>query len=148
MEGFFGDGGNMKRREAREQAFVLIFERIFNHDTTQQIIDAAGLADDIIVDEFAEKIAMGVEENEEVLNAQIEKNIRGWKMNRLSKVSLALLRLAIYEIMFVEDIPVSVSINEAVDLAKKYGGVDDAPFINGVLGSVVKGLENSGDKNA
>lgn len=138
----------MKRREAREQAFVLIFERIFNHDTTQQIIDAAGLADDIIVDEFAEKIAMGVEENEEVLNAQIEKNIRGWKMNRLSKVSLALLRLAIYEIMFVEDIPVSVSINEAVDLAKKYGGVDDAPFINGVLGSVVKGLENSGDKNA
>ncbi|HEX3039331.1 MAG TPA: transcription antitermination factor NusB [Caproiciproducens sp.] len=138
----------MKRREAREQAFVLIFERSINHDTTQQIIDAAGLADDTIIDEFAEKIAVGVEENEEALDAQIEKNIRGWKMNRLSKVSLALLRLAIYEIMFVEDIPVSVSINEAIDLAKKYGGADDAPFVNGVLGSVAKGLENSGDKNA
>ena len=61
-------------------------------------------------------------------------------MNRLSKVSLALLRLAIYELMFEAEIPVSVSINEAIDLAKKYGGSEDAPFINGVLGSVVKEL--------
>ena len=131
----------MKRREAREQAFVLIFERSINHDTTQQIIDAAILSSDTIIDEFAEKIAVGVEENEEVLNVQIEKNIRGWKMNRLSKVSLALLKLAIYEMMFVKDIPVSVSINEVIDLAKKYGGIDDASFVNGVLGSVAKELD-------
>lgn len=137
----------MKRREAREQAFVLIFERSINHDTTQQIIDAAGLSSDTIIDEFAEKIAVGVEENEDVLNAQIEKNIRGWKMSRLSKVSLALLKLAIYEIMFVKDIPISVSINEAIDLAKKYGGVDDPPFVNGVLGSVAKDQDDSGEKN-
>jgi len=133
----------MKRRDAREQAFVMIFERSINHDTTQQIIDAAGLSNDTIVDEFAEKIAVGVEENEEVLNVQIEKNIRGWKMNRLSKVALALLKLAIYEIMFVKDIPVSVSINEAIDLAKKYGGLDDAPYVNGVLGSVAKDWDDS-----
>jgi len=99
----------MKRREAREQAFVLIFERSINHDTTEQIIDAAGLSSDLIIDDFAEKIAVGVEENESVLDAQIEKNIRGWTMGRLSKVSLSLLRLAIYEMIFVKDIPISVS---------------------------------------
>ena len=130
----------MKRREAREQAFVLIFERSINHDTTEDIIDAAGLANDFIVDDFAEKIAVGVEEKEEILDAQIEKNIRGWKIERLSKVSRSLLKLAIYEMMFVEDIPISVSINEAIDIAKIYGGADDAPYVNGVLGSVAKVL--------
>jgi len=130
----------MKRREAREQAFVLIFERSINHDTTEDIIDAAGLANDFIVDDFAEKIAVGVEEKEEILDAQIEKNIRGWKIDRLSKVSRSLLKLAIYEMMFVEDIPISVSINEAIDIAKIYGGADDAPYVNGVLGSVAKEL--------
>lgn len=134
----------MKRREAREQAFVLIFERSINHDTTEEIIDAAGLSRDVIIDEFAEKIAVGVEENEVALDAQIQANIRGWKIDRLSKVSLSLLKLAIYEMMFVEDIPISVSINEAIDLAKKYGGADDAPYVNGVLGSVAKEL---GEKN-
>lgn len=131
----------MKRHEAREQAFILIFERSINHDSTEEIIDAAGLSSDLIIDDFAEKIALGVEKNEEILDTQIEKNIRGWKMNRLSKVALSLLRLAIYEMMFVEDIPISVSINEAIDLAKIYGGADDAPYINGVLGSVAKTLE-------
>lgn len=134
----------MKRREAREQAFVLIFERSINHDTTEEIIDAAGLSRDVIIDEFAENIAVGVEENEVALDAQIQANIRGWKIDRLSKVSLSLLKLAIYEMMFVEDIPISVSINEAIDLAKKYGGADDAPYVNGVLGSVAKEL---GEKN-
>lgn len=131
----------MKRHEAREQAFILIFERSINHDSTEEIIDAAGLSSDLIIDDFAEKIALGVEKNEEILDTQIEKNIRGWKMNRLSKVALSLLRLAIYEMMFVEDIPISVSINEAIDFAKIYGGADDAPYINGVLGSVAKTLE-------
>lgn len=131
----------MNRREAREQAFILIFERSINHDTTEQIIDAAVLSSDLEVSDFAEKIALGVEQNEEALDAQIEKNIRGWKMSRLSKVAFSLLRMAIYEMEYEKDIPISVSINEAVDLAKKYGGSDDAPFINGVLGSVAKELE-------
>lgn len=134
----------MKRREAREQAFILIFERSINHDTTQEIIDLAEMSSDVRIDEFSERLAQGVENNEAVLDEYIEKNIRGWKMNRLSKVSLALLRMAIYELIYEKDIPVSVSINEAIDLAKKYGGTDDAPFINGVLGSVAKTV---GEKN-
>lgn len=138
----------MKRREAREQAFILIFERSINHDTTEEIIDAAEMTEDVRIDEFAEKTAIGTERNEGILNTQIEQNIRGWKMNRLSKVSLSLLRLAIYEMMFENDIPISVSINEAIDLAKKYGGAEDAPFVNGVLGSVAKTLGETDDGSA
>lgn len=130
----------MNRREAREQAFVLIFERTINRDTTEQIIDSAVLSSDLDISDFAERIAVGVENNEEALDAQINQYIRGWKMSRLSKVAFALLRMAIYEMEFEKDIPISVSINEVVDLAKKYGGSDDAPFINGVLGSIAKEL--------
>jgi len=133
----------MNRREAREQAFILIFERTINHEATEQIIDSAVLSSDLVVSDFAEKIALGVENNEEALDAQIEKNIRGWKMSRLSKVAFSLLKMAIYEMEYEKDIPVSVSINEVVDLAKKYGGIDDAPFINGVLGSIAKELEKN-----
>ena len=131
----------MKRSEAREQAFALTFERPINRESVSRIIDAAGLSKDMIVDDFAARLA----EHEAEIDAQIEKNIRGWKMNRLSKVSLSLLRLAIYEILFEDEIPVSVSINEAVDLAKKYGTAEDAPFVNGVLGSVAKEF---GEKHA
>ena len=135
----------MKRSEAREQAFALTFERTINRESVSRIIDAAGLSKDMIVDDFAERLAEGAEQHEAEIDAQIEKNIRGWKMNRPSKVSLSLLRLAIYEILFEDEIPVSVSINEAVDLAKKYGTAEDAPFVNGVLGSVAKEF---GEKHA
>ena len=128
----------MKRSEAREQAFALTFERTINRESVSRIIDAAGLSKDMIVDDFAERLAEGAEQHEAEIDAQIE-------MNRLSKVSLSLLRLAIYEILFEDEIPVSVSINEAVDLAKKYGTAEDAPFVNGVLGSVAKEF---GEKHA
>ena len=128
----------MNRRDQREQAFILIFERTINNDTIAQIVENAGESRDLVLSAFAEKVATGVQDNEAVIDEKIEQNIHGWKMSR---VSLALLRLAIYEMMYEKEIPLSVSINEVVDLAKKYGGSEDAPFINGVLGSVAKELE-------
>ena len=118
-----------------------IFERTINNDTIAQIVENAGESRDLVLSAFAEKVATGVQDNEAVIDEKIEQNIHGWKMSRLSRVSLALLRLAIYEMMYEKDIPLSVSINEVVDLAKKYGGSEDAPFINGVLGSIAKELE-------
>ena len=125
----------MNRRKSREQAFILVFERSFSHDAIRSIVDTAETSEDVKIEEFAEKLAAGTEEHETELDAVIQKYIRGWTMSRLSRVSLALLRLALYEMKFEPDIPVAVSINEAVNLAKKYGGVEDAPFVNGVLGS-------------
>lgn len=79
----------------------------------------------------------GVVKNLEQIDEVIEKASKGWKLKRMSRLDLNILRLAVYEAKFVEDIPVNVAINEAVNLAKKYSG-DHAPaFINGVLGNIV-----------
>ena len=131
----------MKRRAEREQAFILLFERTVNQETTEQIIENAALSRDMEISDFAMHIAKGVEANEAEIDAKIESSTLGWKINRLSKVSLALLRLAVYEMLYEADIPVSVSINEVIDLAKKYGVKEDASFINGVLGTVAQGLD-------
>lgn len=131
----------MTRREAREQAFCILFEQAVTGEKVDEVLHAASEARDLIPDPFAEEVAVGVEEHLEEIDTAIKGNIRGWNIQRLSKVTLALLRLAVYEILFDKAIPESVSINEAVELAKKYGGEDDAPYVNGVLSSVVKGRE-------
>ncbi len=128
----------MTRREAREQAFCLLFEQAVNGETMDEILHAATEARDLIPDPFAEEEVFGAEEHRAEIDAVIAANIRGWNIQRISKVAAALLRLAIYEIYFNDSIPAAVSINEVVELAKKYGGKDDAAYINGVLASVVK----------
>ncbi len=129
----------MTRREAREQAFCILFEQAAGGDCVDDILHAAAEARDFIPNSFAEEEARGVEENREKIDQTISAHIRGWSIGRLSHVTLALLRLALYEMLYDESIPESVSINEAVELAKKYGGKDDAPYINGVLASVARG---------
>jgi len=128
----------MTRREAREQAFCLLFEQAVGGESMNDILHAAAEARDLIPDPFAEEIALGAEEQTEKIDQVISRNIRGWNLRRLSKVTLALLRLSVYELLFQPETPASVSINEAVELAKTYGGKDDAPYINGVLASVAR----------
>lgn len=138
----------MTRREAREQAFCILFEQAVGGESVDDILHAATEARDFIPSSFAEIEAFGTEENLEEIDRVIGENIRGWNIRRLSKVALALLRLSVYEILFDDSIPDSVSINEAVELAKKYGGKDDAPYINGVLASVVKSREGAEGKES
>ena len=135
----------MKRREERELAFAIGFERSITGEPVAAIIDGAEDVREIVVPPFSVSLATGVENKEPEIDAAIAGHIRGWTLGRLSKVTLSILRLAIYEMRYEEKIPVSVSINEAVDLAKKYGTAEDAPFVNGVLGSVAKEF---GEKHA
>ncbi len=132
---------NISRYKVREQAFFLCFESLFSDTDIDELADNAGDARDEILSEEAVERAKGVSANSEIIDEKISENLKsGWKLSRISKVSLALLRLAIYEMLFDESIPVSVSINEAVELSKKYTFEDDASFINGVLGAVAKTL--------
>lgn len=127
----------MTRREAREQAFVLMFEKSFRPD--EAILDIAEDAyedEQIEKDDFALMLAKKTEDNLEDIDIYIEKYSRGWSIRRIPRVSLAILRIAICEIIYVDEVPVGVSINEAVELAKKYAGDNDSSFINGILGSV------------
>ena len=131
----------MTRREAREQAFMVLFEKTFSNETTiREIIETAEEAELIKINSFADALLVSVENNIEAIDKIIEENSRGWTIQRLPKVSLAVLRLAIGEMMYSEDVPTGVAVNEAVELMKKYGTSDDASYVNGVLGSVAKAL--------
>ena len=129
----------MTRREAREQAFMVLFEKTFFEDVSiSEIVSDAQEAELIKINAFADVILKAVENNIEVIDSIIAENARKWSIERLPKVSLAVLRLAIGEMKFVDDVPAGVSVNEAVELTKKYGTEDDASYVNGVLGAVAK----------
>ncbi|MCI9552585.1 MAG: transcription antitermination factor NusB [Acutalibacter sp.] len=130
----------MTRREAREQAFCLLFEQACAGEQMENIIGAAAEARDLVLDPFAEELAYGVEEHLEKIDETINGSVKGWSIRRLSKVTLSLLRMAVYELLFENSTPASITINEAVLLAKKYGGQGDAPYLNGVLGTVARSL--------
>lgn len=129
----------MTRREAREQAFIVLFEKIFDSDATiSEIVETAKESELIKINGFAESILNTVEENFAEIDEVIEANSQDWTLARLPKVSLAVLRLAVAEIKYIDDVPNGVAVNEAVELAKKYGTNEDASFINGILGSIAK----------
>jgi len=128
----------MTRREAREQALCLIFEGQFTDETLPDIIELAKEARELDPDPFARELAVGVFGHLQEIDAKIEKYSIGWNKTRISRVVMSILRIAIFEIWYLENIPVSVTINEAVELAKKYGGEGDAGFINGILGTLVR----------
>lgn len=132
----------MNRKTARENAFILVFEKNFRDEPLTSIIEDAIEARNFEYDDYVEKVFCGIFDNLSEIDAKITENLRGWKLTRISKVSLSLMRIAVYEILYMDDIPHSVSINEAVTLAKKYSTQDDSSFINGVLGSISKTVES------
>ena len=132
----------MKRSEAREQAFNIVYELNFHDDkSVKELIDSATEARELKIDPFARALAEKTGEMRILLDDIINKYSAKWKVERLSTVAAALLRMSLCEILYSEDVPASVSINEAVELAKKYGSDEDAPFINGVLGAFVRDQE-------
>ena len=131
----------MTRREAREQAFCLLFQGTVSGDPVDDILRAAHEARDLVPDSFTEGLCYGVEEHMGDIDSMIEGSLKGWNIRRVSKVALTLLRLSVYEMAYEKDIPISVSINEAVELSKTYGGEGDPAYINGVLGSIARAAQ-------
>lgn len=128
----------MTRRESREVAFMVIFEKMFQTELTlDEIFDMAQESDLFKAGTFAKNLAVGVFENLEAIDEIISENLVGWSISRISKTSRAVLRLAVYELKFT-DVPVGVAINEALEICKKYSTESDASFVNGVLASVSK----------
>ncbi|NLM50053.1 MAG: transcription antitermination factor NusB [Clostridiaceae bacterium] len=139
----------MSRKTAREKAFRLIFEYSVNSRDVDEMLE-----DDYEVDEeddgdinsildrndleYITDVVRGTFANLDKIDSLIKECIVGWDFDRLAKVTLAVLRLALYELLFREDIPVKVIINEAIEIAKKYQGEKAAPFINGALGAAAE----------
>ena len=131
----------MNRTAIREQAFKLIYSlEIQKQDNLQETIDLyleSNEIEDKSAKEYINDAILGIEKNKEKIVEQIEKNLKkDWKIERISKIDLAILKLAIYEIQYKE-LPFKVVINEAVELAKKYGEDSSKNFVNGILASIV-----------
>jgi transcription antitermination protein NusB len=135
----------MGRKSSRENAFILIFQKEF-HSDFDEVIQSNFYLNELENLQEADRVfiineVVGTLQNLAEIDEFIKTTSLGWSFDRISKIDIAILRLAIYEIIFADDIPVSVSINEAVELAKKYGGEGDEDshkFVNGILATVTK----------
>lgn len=131
----------LSRSEAREQAFMLLFSKSFDDEPLEATIDDNSEMFEGGVCGYAQAVVSGIEVKKEEIDGVISKYLKkGWSISRISKPSLAILRLAIYEIKYLDSVPDSVSVNEAVELAKKYT-IDESKFVNGILGAFLRGNE-------
>ena len=128
----------LSRKNARENLFILIFEKSFNNDTAEEILDTAISVRDFEVDDYIKSAFLGIDNNLDEIDNIIISSLKGWTIDRLSKVSLAILRISIAQMLYMKDIPVGVVINEAVELSKHFGDSDDYQFINGSLSKIEK----------
>ena len=148
----------MTRANARELAVHLIYGRDFTGEEPEQVV-AVRLAkeyyaklseeNEIYAERpsraqtaYLDKVVSGVANRTDDLNSEIQKYSIGWDISRISRLTRAIMQLAIFEILYVEDVPTGVAVSEAVRLAKKYDGDDTGSFVNGILGSFARSLNN------
>ena len=131
----------MSRSAAREVAMMMVYAGLMGGSETPKDIDAMLERVPPLEEEgraFAEEIAEGVKERAEELDALIGEHSHEWAINRIGRVDLAILRVAVYEILYRDDVPTGAAINEAVELSKMYCGEKSSAFVNGILGGIVR----------
>ncbi len=134
----------MSRTVARESAFKIIFETAFQSDNPDDLYERfiesqEGKLDISNEDQsYIKEVINGIYENLNAIDEKIKLHLKDWSFDRISKIDLAILRLAIFEILYRDDIPEKVSVNEAVELAKQYSEDSSASFINGILAEIIK----------
>ena len=132
----------LKRKEAREIVVGLLFETEFRADENVKEVFAVSTENrEIPKDDYVERAYFGVCENREKIDELIGASANGWKTQRLTRLSRSVMRLSTYEMLFENDIPHSVSINEAIELTKKFDDPKARAFVNGVLNSIKDKLE-------
>lgn len=130
------------RTLARSQALQLLFQADINDQTVEEILQGPyALSQDDPLDEYGEKLALGVDQKRSELDAVISASSTNWTIDRMPLVDRNLLRLAIYEMAAVDEVAVAVSIDESVELAKAYGTDESSRFVNGLLGKVATDIE-------
>ena len=146
----------MTRGNARELAVHLIYSQSFTGDEPAHVVSARldkeyyeklSVENDVYGDRpsraqlrYIDNVVTGVSNRADDLNAEIQKYSIGWDVSRISRLARSIMQLAIYEILYVEDVPTGVAVSEAVRLAKKYDGDDTGAFVNGILGSFARSL--------
>lgn len=138
----------LNRREAREAVFELLFETEFRKDEDVDTVFATSTENREIEDDpYIRGAYFGVCEHKEEIDDLINRHSNGWKTTRISRVSRSIIRLCVYEMLYCKEIPHKASINEAVELCKKYDEEKARPFLNGVLNAVKNEIEGEGTEN-
>ena len=146
----------MTRANARELAVHLIYGRVFTGEEPEQVVttrlakeyyEQLAEENEVYTERpsraqlrYLDTVVSGVANREEELNGYIQKFSIGWDISRISKLTRCVMQLAIFETLYVEDVPVGVAVSEAVRIAKKYDGNDTGSFVNGILGSFARSL--------
>lgn len=129
------------RKRSREIAMELLYQSTINSKEPEELIEdyieQYGEVEEVDR-QYISTVVAGVREKQEEIDAMIEANLVKWKLNRIPKINMSILRVALYEILFMEEIPNTVSINEAVEISKKYSDDQSAAFINGILDKIEK----------
>lgn len=127
----------MNRRQEREEAFFMLFENEFAPDKDiSEIYENAKEAREVEESAYVRTVLCGVRANKTELDRMIDRHSHGWKRERISAVAGAVMLLAAYEMLYMPEVPVRVSLNEAIELIKKYGEDKARPFVNGVLNAI------------
>ncbi|MDD4688681.1 MAG: transcription antitermination factor NusB [Eubacteriales bacterium] len=131
----------MKRQKAREEAVKLVYQMEMM-SSAQEVMDIYVTLNNVKEDDLAyiEGTVMGVEEHKEELDEKISPKLNKWTIDRISKISLAAMRVAVYEMLYTEDVNAAVAISEAVKIVTSYDDPENAAFVNGVLGSVARDI--------
>ena len=126
------------RRRAREIALQVLYQREFDHGEIEEAIALFWNNFEVLKGamDFSERLVKGVEQHRKELDRIIEQYSSNWRVDRMTHVDRTILRIATYEILYCDDIPPRVAINEAIDIGKKYGSEDSGAFINGILDKV------------
>ena len=133
----------MNRTLAREVAMKILFARsLGGEDTWEEVLEQSQARDELSDEDktFLENEVFGVERHREGLDGLIDGYAKGWNLNRLAKVDLTLLRMGLFELLYLPEVPVGAAINEAVELSKRYGEDKSYSFINGILGTAAREL--------
>lgn len=131
----------MSRKKARDNAFKCVYELEFcDKNDVEKVLKYCYEENENTEEEIAyiDQVLKGVLENISNIDKLILSNLKNWTLDRIAKIDLAILRIAIFEIMYMQDIPEKVSVNEAVELAKEYGNNDSRAFVNGILAKILK----------
>jgi len=129
----------LERTRARLQALQMLYQREITGEDIDTILASKSYSnEDGEPSEYCRELALGTESNQSSIDAEIESTSEHWTISRMPLVDRNILRLAVYEITFRDEVPDSVAINEAVEMAKIYGGEDSSKFVNGVLGRIAE----------
>ncbi|WP_066873038.1 transcription antitermination factor NusB [Clostridium mediterraneense] len=132
----------MNRKKSREYLMQLVYQMQISKESAGEVYDSFMENEEISKDgidlTYIKSCLIGIMTNKDILDAKISENLVNWKINRISKVNLSILRVAVYELIYKEDIPAKVAINEAIELCKEFSDEKSVSFVNGVLDKIYK----------